>query len=76
MKMRLEATEMWFIKSMLKFSWMVKISNERILTTIADNQKKENDVVWICDEKRQHSKAIANRKSEKSQRETEGDLPG
>ena len=28
----LESTEMWFIRRMLKFSWMNKISNERVLT--------------------------------------------
>ena len=32
MQKRLEATEMWFLRRMLKISWSDKISNERELT--------------------------------------------
>jgi len=32
MKKRLVATEVWFIRTMLKFSWINKISHERVLT--------------------------------------------
>ena len=39
MQKRLEATEMWFLRRMLKISWTDKISNERVLT-IANVKRK------------------------------------
>ena len=39
MQKRLEATEMWFVRRMLKISWPDKISNERVLT-IANVKRK------------------------------------
>ena len=68
----------------MKFSWIDKISNERVLIIanfkcelLQTIKKRENDVFGACDEKRLHRKSIANRKSEwkKIQRETEDDLP-
>ena len=39
MQMRLEATEIWFLRKMLKISWADKISNKRVLT-IANMKRK------------------------------------
>ena len=39
MQKRLEATEMWFLRRMLKISWTEKVSNERVLT-IANAKRK------------------------------------
>ena len=39
MQKRLEATEMWFLRRMLKIPWTERISNERVLT-IANVKRK------------------------------------
>ena len=75
---------MWFIRRIMKFSWIEKTSTDCV-TTITNlkcakycrQSIEKNDVFRTCDVKRKYRKSIANRKIKwkKGQRETEDNLP-